>query len=83
LSVSFEFHFYTGFAISVIGFSKFLGGFVITITYFAGAVQKLECEFLFIEIQQHPSCQNLMAKREKNVRNYAVVVVALSSSLIS
>ncbi len=54
-----------GYAISVIGFSKFLGGFVITIIYFAGAVQKLECEFLFIEIQQHPSCENLMAERKE------------------
>jgi hypothetical protein len=38
---------------------------VITIIYFAGAFQKLECEFLVVEIQQHPSCENLMAKRKE------------------
>ncbi len=42
MSVSFEFHFVQVMQISVIGFSKFLGGFVITIIYFAGAVQKLD-----------------------------------------
>jgi hypothetical protein len=57
-----------------------VGGVVITIIYFAGAVQKLECESLFIEIQQHPSWENLMAKRKECERNYVVVVVVLSSS---
>lgn len=36
----FEFHFIQVMQFFVIGFSKFLGGFVITITYFAGSFAK-------------------------------------------